>query len=113
MEPRLYLGSLALYVTFFYHPVEYIHVRTEDEQGKADINIKVLGGNLRVSGVEGGAEATVGLDIERNDITFKLSPLISFIGGSMRWDMKFRVNLLSWDKPEEMFEIFAGVRTAY
>jgi hypothetical protein len=113
MEPRLYLGPLALYVTFFYHPVEYIHVKTEDERGKADINIKVLGGDIEASGVEGGIETTVGINMGQNDIAFKLSPLISFIGGGMRWDMKFRVNLLSWNKPEEMFEIFAGVRTAY
>jgi hypothetical protein len=114
MEPRLALGPLMLYVSFFYHPVEYIHIKTEDERGKADINIKLLGGNLKVSGVEGGAEMTVGLKMDqRNDTTLKLSPLVSFISGSMRWDMKFRVNLLSWNKPEKMFEIFAGVRTAY
>jgi hypothetical protein len=114
MEPRIDLGPLALYVSFFYHPAEYIHIKTEDERGKADINIKLLGGNLKVSGMEGGAEATLGLKMDqRNDTTFNLSPLVSFISGSMRWDMKLRVNLLSWNKPGEMFEIFAGVRTAY
>jgi hypothetical protein len=103
-----------LYVNFFYHPVEYIHIKTEDERGRADINIKLLGGDLRVSGVEGGAEATLGLKMDqRNDTAFKVGPLVSFISGSMRWDMKFRVNLFSWNEPEEMFEIFAGVRTAY
>jgi hypothetical protein len=114
MEPRLYLGPLALYVTFFYHPVEYIHVSTGDERGRADINIKVLGGNLKNSGVEGGAEMTAGIKMdERNDASLKTGPLVSFISGNMRWDIKFRANLLSWDRPGEMFEIFAGVRTAY
>jgi hypothetical protein len=114
MEPRLYLGPLALYVTFFYHPLEYIHVKTGEERGKADINIKVLGGNLKTARVEGGAEVTVGIKMDqRNDTALKMGPLVSFISGGVQWDIKFRANLLSWDKPEEMFEIFAGVRTAY
>ncbi|MDR0878400.1 MAG: hypothetical protein LBN21_10125 [Treponema sp.] len=114
MEPRLNFGLLALHVTFFYHPVEYLHVKTEEERGKADINIKLLVGNAGEFGIEGGLEATVGLKIyEQEDFSFKLSPFIAFVSDGLRWDVKLRINPLLWETPEELFEIFAGVRTAY
>jgi hypothetical protein len=114
MEPRIKFGLLALHVTFFYHPVEYIHIKTEEERGKADINIKLLAGNAGFSGIEGGIEATMGLKVyAQEDLSFKISPFAAFAGNGLRWDIKLRVSPLLLNKPEEMFEVFAGVQTAY
>jgi hypothetical protein len=114
MEPRITFGHLALHVTFFYHPVEYLHVKADEERGKADINIKLLAGNAERSGIEGGFEVTTGLKVYGNeDLIFKLSPFVAFVSNGLRWDIKLRVNPLLWEHPEELFEIFAGIKTVY
>jgi hypothetical protein len=63
MEPRLKFKLLSLYVTFFYHPFEYLHIKTPEERGKADINVKLFMGDIASSRFEGGIEATIGLNI--------------------------------------------------
>jgi hypothetical protein len=103
-----------VHTSFFYHPLEYLHIKTEEERGKADINIKLLLWDLPESSVRPGFEATMGIKINgMEDFSFRLSPFISFYNEGLRWDLKIRVDLLAWETPEEIVEIFAGIRTAY
>jgi hypothetical protein len=114
LEPRLTFGFTAVHVGFFYHPLEYLHIKTEDERGRADINIKFLVGDPLIFPVQGGLETTLGLKVyDQEDFSFKISPFVSFISQGLQWDVKLRVNPLAWEKPEEIFEIFMGIRTAY
>jgi hypothetical protein len=117
MEPRLLFESFGVYVTFFYHPVEYIYELTkaerEKEQGKADINIKLLSQNSQ-TGFTWGLETTMGLKIDgMEDFALWLSPFAGFLTNGLMWDTKVRVNTLGGKAPTEMFEIFIGVRTAF
>ena len=112
IEPRLHFGRFGIYVTFFYHPAEYIHIPT-GEQGMADINVKFQYGNTD-SGLFGGFEAGGNLNThDTGDFVLRLSPFVSFISGGLRWDTKILFKPLSYDVPEEMFELFIGVRTAF
>ena len=113
MEPRLRLGNFGLAATFFYRPVEYIHVYTEEEKGKADINIKFQFGNPDsgfTGGFETGGELTV---VDPNDFVYHISPFVSYFSGGIRWDAKIRIKPLNFDAPGEIFEFFIGVRTAF
>ena len=113
IEPRLRLNLLRVTVTFFYHPLEYLHVRTDDERGKADINIKFQYGNLD-SGLTGGVETGGELKLDGStDFVFCVSPFVSFISSGLRWDAKIRILPLEFNKPEKLFEFFIGVRTAF
>jgi len=113
IEPRLHQGIFHMYLTFFYHPVEYIHVITPDEKGKANINIKFLFGNLD-SGLSGGIETGGELKFDGSkNFKFDISPTATLISGGLRWDAKFRIKPLEYDNPKEMFDIFIGVRTAF
>jgi hypothetical protein len=114
MEPRLSFGLFAVHVNFFYHPLEYLHIKTEEERGKADINIKFLLGNMEEFRLRGGLETTLGLKADKaEDFSCKISPFVSLLSDGLRWDLKLRFNPLSWENPEEVTEIFVGVRTAY
>jgi hypothetical protein len=114
LEPRMDFGILALHVNFFYHPLRYLHIKTEDERGKADINIKLFAGELEKSGIQGGLETTMGIKVDSlKDFSLKISPFMSMISNSLRWDFKIRLNPLASDHPEEIVEVFAGIRTAY
>ena len=114
MEPRLDFGLIALHVTFFYHPLEYLHIKAPGERGKADINIKVFARELGAAQFQGGLETTLGLTVDKaEDFSLKLSPLVSLVSGGLRWDFKIRINPLAAEHPEEMVEVFAGIRTAY
>jgi hypothetical protein len=114
MEPRLDFGLMALHLTFFYHPLEYLHIKTEEERGKADINIKVFAREFGTVRFQGGLETSLGLKVERaEDFSLKISPFASLISDGLRWDFKIRINPLAADHPEELFEVFAGIRTAY
>jgi hypothetical protein len=114
MEPRLDFGLIALHITFFYHPLEYLHIKTEEERGKADINIKVLAKELGAVRFQGGLETTLGLKVDTaEDFSLKISPFASLISDGLRWDIKIRINPLAANRPEELFEVFAGIRTAY
>ncbi|MDR2257534.1 MAG: hypothetical protein LBE14_00135 [Treponema sp.] len=114
MEPRLSFGLFAVHVNFFYHPLEYLHIKTEEERGKADINIKFLMGNMERFRLQGGLETTVGLKADgAEDFSFKISPFISLLSEGLRWDLKLRFNPLTSERPEEITEIFVGIRTAY
>jgi hypothetical protein len=114
MEPRLSFGFFGIHLNFFYHPLEYLHIKTEEERGKADINIKFLFGNMEQFRLQGGLETTLGLKIdEAEDFSFKLSPFISLLSDGLRWDFKVRIDPRAWEKPEEIFDVFVGIRTAY
>ena len=113
-EPRLHFGTFSLYTTFFYHPLEYLHIKTEEERGKADINIKFLFGDLEKSNVQGGFEITTGVKVyTMSDYYIALSPVISFLGSGLQWDVKLRLDLLAWETPGKLFEFFTGVKTSY
>jgi hypothetical protein len=113
MEPRLIFENFGFYVTFFYHPLEYIHIKTEEERGKADINVKFLSGNTN-TGFSWGLETTLGLKIDgMEDFSVWVSPFAGFMASGLRWDAKLRINALEWETLPEMFELFIGVRTAY
>jgi hypothetical protein len=113
MEPRLLFDNFGFYVTFFYHPVEYIHILTPEERGKADINIKFLSGNAN-AGFSWGLETTLGLKTDgMEDFSVWVSPFVGFMASGLRWDTKLRLNALEWKTPSEMFELFIGVRTAF
>jgi hypothetical protein len=113
MEPRLLFDDFGFYITFFYHPLEYMRIKTEEERGKADINVKFLSGNTS-TGFSWGLETTLGLKINgMEDFSVWVSPFAGFIASGLRWDAKLRVNTLEWETPAEMFEVFIGVRTAF
>jgi hypothetical protein len=112
MEPRVDFGFIRLFLTFFYHPLQYLSITTGEEWGKADVNIKFLTGNLLRYGIEGGVETTMGLT-KGEDFFFCFAPLLSFFGGGIRWDFKVRLNPLSFARPAEIFEFFMGMRMAY
>jgi hypothetical protein len=113
MEPRLIFETFGFYVTFFYHPLEYIHIKTPEERGKADINVKFLSGNSS-TGFSWGLETTMGLKIDgMEDFSVWVSPFAGFMASGLRWDAKLRLNALEWETPPEMFELFIGVRTAF
>jgi hypothetical protein len=113
IEPRLIFDTFGFYVTFFYHPLEYMHIKTEEERGKADINIKFLSGNAD-SRFSWGLETTLGLKIDgMEDFSVWVSPFAGFMASGLRWDAKIRINALEWETFTEMFELFIGVRTAF
>ena len=113
IEPRLHFKYLSVFVTFFYHPVEYLHIVEQSEQGMADFNIKFKFGNVE-SGFTVGFEAGMGLQIGHVD-TFKVlvSPFGSFTTGGLLWEAKCRIKPSEFKKPKEMFDVFIGVRTGF
>jgi hypothetical protein len=113
IEPRLRLGNFGVNMSFFYHPVEYIHVRTGEERGMADLNIKFLVGNPD-SGISGGIET--GGELKIDDLSYYqlyVSPFAALIYGGLRWDLRIRIKPLEYKNPQKMAEIFLGVRTAF
>ncbi|MDR1099046.1 MAG: hypothetical protein LBL28_01050 [Treponema sp.] len=114
IEPRLDFGLVAFHISFFYHPLEYLHIRTPEERGKADINIKLFVGDLGESRFQGGLETTMGVKADKpEEFSLKISPFASLASDGLRWDLKFRINPLAADHPEEILEVFVGIRTAY
>ncbi|MDR2109953.1 MAG: hypothetical protein LBP32_01455 [Spirochaetaceae bacterium] len=114
MEPRIDFGPVAFNVTFFFHPLRYLQIETPEEQGKADINIKVQLGDTVETRIEGGIETTMGLKVDTSeDFSLYISPFAGFITDGLRWDTKLRINPLVFDRPHEIFELFVGIRTAY
>jgi hypothetical protein len=114
IEPRIDFGPLALHISFFYHPLQYLHIITEEERGKADVNVKLFAGDLGESNVQGGLETTLGIKVYgQSNISLKISPFVSLISAGLRWDFKIRINPLAIQNPEEIIEVFAGIRTAY
>ena len=113
IEPRLHFDSFSVIVTFFYHPWEYIHVVTDKERGKADLNIKFRFGKAN-SGLTWGIETggTVKIDGFEN-FSSHISPFVSLISGGLKWDAKIRIKPQEYDIPMEMVELFIGVRTAF
>jgi hypothetical protein len=114
IEPRIDFGFLATHITFFYHPLRYLQKENKSEQGKADINVKVFAGDLGESGLEGGLELTTGLKVgEMEDFSIYATPFVSFVTNGLRWDVKLRLDLRSFDDPGKLVELFMGIRTAY
>jgi hypothetical protein len=114
IEPRLDFGIMAFHLSFFYHPLEYLHIKTVEERGKADINIKLFAGDLGESRFQGGLETTLGIKADKpEDFSLKISPFASLVSDGLRWDLKFRINPLAGKHLEELLEIFVGIRTAY
>ena len=113
-EPRLRFGIVALHTTFFYHPIKYLHIITEEERGKADINIKLLIGDLPRFNIVGGFETTMGLQVYgMADYSMTMGPFISILGSGLQWDVKLRIDPLAWQTPGQVFQFFAGVKTAF
>jgi len=113
IEPRLRFKYLAVHVTFFYHPVEYLHIEEQKEQGMADFNVKFMFGT-EDSGFSAGFETAVELKINDSDhFKFRISPFGSFAAGGLLWETKLRLMPQNFSKPKEMMELFLGVRTAY
>jgi hypothetical protein len=112
LEPRVDFRFMKLFCTFFYHPLQYLSIVTEEERGKADLNLKFLTGSLVRYGIEGGIETTLGLKAGE-DISLRFSPFLGLFAGGIRWDFKLRLNPLNYARPAEIFEFFVGMRTAY
>ena len=113
MEPRLRFGNFRIFTTLFIHPVVYNSIVTAEEQGKIDINLKLFG-QLQDTDVSAGVETTVELKMDKmEDLIIKVSPFISLLGGGLQWDAKLRINVLGFDKPDEMFELFIGVSSSF
>jgi len=113
IEPRLRFKYFAVYVTFFYHPVEYLHIIEDSERGKADFNVKFMFGNAEsgfTAGLEAGAELNTG---DSDDFMFRVSPFGSFTSGGLLWEAKIRIMPQKLKNPKEMMELFIGVRTAF
>jgi hypothetical protein len=56
----------------------------------------------------------VGIKVDTlKDFSLKISPFMSMVSNGLRWDLKIRLNPLASDNPEEIVEIFAGIRAAY
>jgi hypothetical protein len=114
IEPRLSFGDFALHVSFFYHPLIYGDIESEDERGRADVNIKFIAGDPLRTGIQGGIETTLNLKVEKQeDMKFWLSPFISLLSGGLRWNFKLRMNPIEYRTPSKMFEVFAGIQAAY
>lgn len=113
IEPRLHFNRLGVFLTFFYHPVEYIHISTWDERGRADINVKFQYGKA-TSGLTGGFEVGGNAKLAgMEDFVFNISPFVSYISGGLQWDAKIKIIPTNYEVPQEIIELFIGVRTAF
>jgi hypothetical protein len=113
MEPRLRFAKYGFIMTVFYHPVEYLHITTDEERGKVDINAKFYVGKPDAI-FKTGLESTFGMKVTKmDDLTLWVSPFATFSSGGLLWDTKIRINVLDADPPAGMFEFFFGVRTSF
>jgi hypothetical protein len=114
LEPRMRFGFFAFQTTFFYRPLWYLQQSNPGEQGKADVNIKFIFGNLAESQFEFGFEGTGGLQTaDMDDRYLFVSPFLSIVSSGLRWDAKLRIDPFEYDNIGEMLELFIGIRTAY
>jgi hypothetical protein len=112
-EPRVYFGQVSLGLAFFYHPLVYMHIPSENERGRADVNLEILFGRLPREKIQWGFETTTGLDVnDPEDMYVKLSPFLNFLSNGLQWNFKIRFNPLV-ESPGKIVEIFAGIGTAY
>jgi hypothetical protein len=114
MEPRLRFGLFAAHLTFFYHPFIYDGIKTAAERGIADLNLKLMAGDAVTTGIQGGIETTLRIRIDQSeDVKAWLSPFVSFVSNGLQWNLKLKMNMIDYKVPYKMFEMFAGIRTAY
>jgi hypothetical protein len=114
MEPRLRFGLFAAHITFFYHPLVYDGIKTVTERGIADVNFKLMAGDVITKGIQGGIETTLRIHVDQNeDLKVWLSPFAGFVSNGLQWNLKLRMNMIDYRVPYKMFEMFAGIRTAY
>jgi hypothetical protein len=115
-EPRVDFGLVSIIMTLFYHPTWYLQ-RATNEQGVSDVNFKFLIGDLRETSAEGGFETTIGIkgDEQDADDPFRIAvgPFFAMLTEGVRWDLKLKVDPLSYSAPAEMFGMYLGVRTAF
>jgi hypothetical protein len=112
-EPRIHFGYISLYTTLFYHPLIYLHIKEENERNRVDVNLKLLCGDLPESRFKWGFETTLGIKADTiNDMNLKLSPFLGFFSNGLEWNFKFRIDPLA-DNTDKIFDIFAGIKTAY
>ncbi len=115
-EPRVDFGFISIIMTLFYHPAWYLQ-RETNEKGVSDVNFKLLLGDLLENSTEGGIEATIGIkgDEQSSDEPFRVDvgPFFAMMTEAVRWDVKLKADVLSYDKPVEMVSMYLGVRTAF
>lgn len=113
MEPRLKFSPLGLNITFFYHPVEYLNIISDEERGMADLNVKFYYQKPQ-SEFLGGLESTFSMKIDKmEDFSLWVTPFASFISGGLQWDAKLKIKALDYNHPKKMFELFFGARTSF
>ena len=113
MEPRFRFGIFGINLTIFYHPVIYNNLPTPAEQGKADINLNFF---AQIPGLDmrAGIEGNMSMKVDKmDDFTLFVAPYATFFTGGLLWDVKLRVNFLGKKIPQEMFEIFIGVKSSF
>ncbi|MDR2370718.1 MAG: hypothetical protein LBD71_04495 [Treponema sp.] len=114
MEPRLRSGLFAVHITFFYHPLVYDGIKTAAERGTADVNLKLMAGDIITKGILGGIETTLRIRSDQNeDLKTWLSPFVSFVSNGLQWNLKLRVSMMDYRTPYKMFEMFTGIKAAY
>jgi hypothetical protein len=115
-EPRVDFGFTSVIMTLFYHPAWYLQ-RATNERGVSDINFKFLIGDLQKTSTEGGIETTIGIHGDENsaDEPFRISvgPFFAMLTEVVRWDLKIKIDPLSYTVPMEMTTVYLGVRTAF
>ena len=113
LEPRLRLDRFAMFLTFFYRPIEYHNIVTLDEKGRADLNITFQYGDFD-GGMAGGIELGGRLKVDGSeDVGFRLAPFGTLLTGGLRWDAKVLFKFLGTESSQGMMELFLGVRTAF
>jgi hypothetical protein len=92
----------------------YQNVYTDDEQGRADINLKLFFGRMELSSFEAGLEGTISFQNGGSD-DFKawVSPFLSVLTSGLRWDLKIRFNPAYGNDGGSLAEGFIGIRTVY
>ena len=112
-EPRMRFEHFSMFVTFFYHPLVYMHQKEEAERGRADVNLKLLFGGGQESLFFWGMDTTLGINVHGTDsLSLNLGPFLGFRRNGLEWFFKFRLDPLAKNK-EDIFDMFMGIKTAF
>lgn len=108
-EPRIRIDLFSMILTLFWRP-EYYEQSATGETGTVDVFLKFLYGDLRKTTVSGGIENRVTFQTQEGDqITYRLSPLLTVVTSGVIWD--FKVNLRFYPyKLQELFETYIGIK---